>query len=391
MSGIVSMNFDIRNIKLWITVQSINIYLILYIAIVYELPFQNNNIRLVIMLFLCLFALFGIFQYIFIKHKINRLYAVFLIYFIYIALMVLSSEGINTTVLISTLFFPIVFLSSYYVFNKTRVLQRVINSQFVLLIIFFVLYFYARFVLVLNNGLVINSVYYQVLLLPFVLLMNQSRIRNIGILLILTTTLFSMKRTALIAILISLFIYYLTKNREKLKKTVSIKKIFSIVTLIFILIYLNKLTASILGNDIIMRLLSVFDDNGAGRFSIVNTILSQMKLNSFSDLMLGHGYNATALVTGGLTAHNDFIEILYDFGVFGLLLYLAIYIVLIKYAITFKRAKFKYTAAFNASISMFLVISLFSHLIFIPTYVASLCLFWSVCICEYENERKYKS
>lgn len=380
------IKLDLKKLKFWFIIYSINLYLLLYVAKVYELPFQNDNLRLVITLMLCIFILSDAFKIVLAKKIISKTYFIFLIYFFYILLMVLLGNGFDKTALISTLFFPVVFLSSYFALKRVTAPPSARKIHFLMLIILFMLYFYTRFVSQLNNGLVINSVYYQVLLLPFMLTIDQLRTRYAGILLILASTLFSMKRAAFITSLLSLIIYKISKTKLH-KKSINFFKILFIIILIFILNYFNKFILSIYNYDIFTRLWSIVDDGGAGRLDIALIIINQLKNSNLYELFLGHGYNSTVLVTGGLTAHNDFLEIIFDFGICGLLVYLGIYFMLIKYAVKFRVAKYKYSAAFNSSIVIFFSMSLLSDLIFVPTYVAYLSLFWSFCISDYENNK----
>lgn len=87
----------------------------------------------------------------------------------------------------------------------------------------------------------------------------------------------------------------------------------------------------------------------------------------------------------GTSAHNDILEVLYDFGLLGLLLYLIIIINLCKKALYGIQKKIKNYDAFAASLVLFLVISMFSNLIIVPTYFFLLCQFWGIMINEMRN------
>ena len=63
---------------------------------------------------------------------------------------------------------------------------------------------------------------------------------------------------------------------------------------------------------------------------IIGNVWSHFLNKGFINLLLGSGYFAVAMDTH-LSAHNDFMEILYDYGFLGLVLFVLFWISLIKY------------------------------------------------------------
>lgn len=79
------------------------------------------------------------------------------------------------------------------------------------------------------------------------------------------------------------------------------------------------------------------DTSGSGRAEIYSSIIDGVNQSSFGALLYGHGFYATADLTKrsfgssfGSVAHNDWLEIAYDFGLVGLILYLSILFFLLK-------------------------------------------------------------
>ncbi len=383
------MKININKFKILIFIFSINIYMLLYLAKIYTFMYENDDIRLIIVLVMTVIVVAGAINIIFIKKRISKTYLTFVIYFIYITIMILFREKLNTTALISCLVFPLVFISSFTLFRKSNQLSELIKYQYIIFLVFFALHFYVRLILNINNGLVINTIYYQVMLLPFILVIPNTKLKRLGIILLISSVLYSMKRAAFISVAFSLLVYLIYQKDEVLNNKMfnTLKKISVVGIIIAILLSINELIGSRLGTDIFSRIISISDDGGAGRLNIISVLLNQLKTNSFDQWFLGHGYNTTAIYTGGLTAHNDFLEMLFNFGGFGLLLYIALYFVLIKQSIVFRKAKYRYLASFNASIVLFFTTTMFSHLIFVPTYVGYLSLFWSFCIVDFDNNR----
>lgn len=63
------------------------------------------------------------------------------------------------------------------------------------------------------------------------------------------------------------------------------------------------------------------DDGGSGRDKIYKKLLDEFELSGVVNLSFGHGFSAVEEVLG-LPAHNDFLEILYDFGLIPFMVYL---------------------------------------------------------------------
>lgn len=79
------------------------------------------------------------------------------------------------------------------------------------------------------------------------------------------------------------------------------------------------------------------DKSGSGRNQIYSFILDGIKESTIASLLLGHGFYATADFTQkslghnvAIVAHNDWLEVTYDFGLLGLILYLSIFFSLLK-------------------------------------------------------------
>lgn len=73
------------------------------------------------------------------------------------------------------------------------------------------------------------------------------------------------------------------------------------------------------------------DYSGSGRAQIYTKIFNGVMQSSFGTLLFGHGFYATSDYTKqtlefniAVVAHNDWLEVAYDFGLVGLILYLSI-------------------------------------------------------------------
>ena len=72
------------------------------------------------------------------------------------------------------------------------------------------------------------------------------------------------------------------------------------------------------GGAIYYRLQDAVVDKGSGRLDIYDALLTDLQSFSLFEWIFGSGYYASAMATGKSGAHNDWIEVLYDFGLLGL-------------------------------------------------------------------------
>ncbi len=136
---------------------------------------------------------------------------------------------------------------------------------------------------------------------------------------------------------------------------------------------------------------SILDDRGSGRLDIYNEVI---RLQSESDIyswVLGHGHDTvrkfnTMEGSEYLSAHNDWLEVLFDYGLPGLVLYFSIYFVLLYEIIHLLKRRSYLGPPMAASYALFIVISFSSHLVLYASYFAYLMAFWGSLWGFYERE-----
>lgn len=362
----------------------VDITLLIYLGKVYNFPWGIDKIRFIsIFIMIVLLFINLILNY---KKKLSNIFLSFTFYSIYILLILLIRNQINITSLMTTLLFPIVFLFSYSYNWDKNAFNKVMNFQFYFLWLLTILYLYTKFYVHHSGGLMVNSVYYIVFLLPYIYSLKSKTKKCIGKYIILIVSLLSMKRTAIIitvgSIIIELFLYW-----NSLKKEI-IKRYFKITLFILILCIIVFSLETNMNFNILDRFSNILDDGGSGRMTIYQMVIDGLLSGTVTNFLFGNGFNAAISVTSGYSAHNDSLEIFYNFGFFGYILYFNIIYILIKYGYVLKKKKNNYYLAYVISIYIFVVMGLFSNVIFVPTYVILLSLFWALCIKNYKSKRK---
>ncbi len=131
------------------------------------------------------------------------------------------------------------------------------------------------------------------------------------------------KRSVFIAYIICVIIYLsfvLLSNRNKRKVGVSLKR-FAFISIVFVVIFVILSNFSSQFEYIMNRFQNIEDDGGSGRDVIYAALFGDVSSSDFLSLFWGHGYYAV-LNRFQIGAHNDFLEIFYDYGIVALLLYL---------------------------------------------------------------------
>jgi len=287
------------------------------------------------------------------------------------------------------------FLFSYIIVKNQASIVKFASTSFYLSIPV-IAYFYFIVALYFNsfgakNYQGINAAYYLLLLLPFILMMKNNILKLLGIATVTIALFMSTKRTGIIALAISLIAYYIlnvfskeNKRKSKLISIIAILLAGAAFTVLFI--YISDQT----GGYLLNRFTTIEQDEGSGRTDIwINTINLQLDSNALGWL-IGHGYNSVANTFVGYSAHNDFLEVLYDYGIIGFSLYVVFYVQLIGIGKKMYRYNYRYLNSFAISCILLFVLSLFSHLIIYPTYFIYLSFFWGMTIADFENINSQK-
>ena len=203
--------------------------------------------------------------------------------------------------------------------------------------------------------------------------------RYIGIFGICILVFYSMKRTAIISLSLSLMTYiYVRQAIENKIKNKIVLILFSIVLIVLIIISFNFIDEAN-NNTFTKRLESDSIAEGSGRPYIYKDTLFKIMNSTPVDVLIGHGFNAVSMdSTNNLSAHNDWLEVQYDYGIGGLFIYSLLHLSLIKKVRKLIAETSVYAAPLMASYMLFFGMSLTSHLIIYPNYFFFLAAFWGM-------------
>lgn len=309
----------------------------------------------------------------------------------------LNLEAIDFISAISTMSFSIYCLMAFY-FGYAFIKQNPSLFQFSFLAVVMtfplILYTYIHQILFLNFSaygikIVLTKVYYLLLFLPFVYLLRGKKMQMIILCIIGGVVFISFKRTGVIAFAASVMVFYLMNIiTNTIRKTNKFFVLVSFLILVVVLFNLFNYLSYETDSFLIQRFKSLEVDEGSGRLSIWKDVIELQEKAGLIPWIVGHGYSTVQKTYIANSSHNDFLEVLYDYGVITFSIYCIIYIKLYKLCKKMYNEKSPLLSSFAASCIIFFVLSNFSHLIIYPTYFVYLTLFWGIVIAEFENKRE---
>ena len=233
-----------------------------------------------------------------------------------------------------------------------------------------------------------NIIYFPLLVMPWVLLLRNTLVRNLLVGLFVVLALISTKRGGVAAIGLAYFAHSLILvYTNKRKRLLVILLLIGFVSLLAIwLVHTDRLPVDV----ILERFKTVQEDEGSGRIDIWTTVMNGQMNAKLTEWLAGHGYIGT-IRDFGFTAHNDFIEALYNFGLVGLLIYCAIHVTLLKYVFRLVSDGSEYAPSFAAAYVIFFVMSVVSHLVVYPSYSIYILAYFGMMLGMKRNQTDISS
>ena len=221
-----------------------------------------------------------------------------------------------------------------------------------------------------------NLFFYILATLPWLMTSRDRLFRLICVLFVLVMSVLTLKRSAMIISVINVIIfvfsnYYDRKGNEK--KSVLLGTV-TIVIGLGLLFMANDIGGGVAKE----RIDNIEEDEGSGRIERYEDVLRLIRdEGNVGAIIFGHGYRTVETELGeSASAHNDFLEVMYDYGVVGLFLFLLIHFALIKRILILRRIGSSYYEGYMMSYVIFLMMGMVSHLVIYPTYFVFLTSYW---------------
>lgn len=290
---------------------------------------------------------------------------------------------LTSRIVLFSSFLPLVF---WYIGNNLNDRRKDKTISFYVPLCFFLLFAY--FILRYDRTSMLDQVYaainasYAILyLLPFVLLSPKRYVRIIAILLTLAATFLTLKRGGMISLSIGLLFYVLSYGKVTSGKVISFRGVIlaaiAIVGVVYLVIYFNNSMEGLVFN----RFAVIEQDQGSGRTSLYQHVEQLIFESSVLGWIFGHGWDGVARASmSGLSAHNDFLEILYDFGIVAFICYVIFIVRMFRHLIKLLKCNHGFAPAMAASLGIFISNSFVSHIYIYAWYMLIFTWFWGFVI-----------
>lgn len=279
-----------------------------------------------------------------------------------------------------------VMVLAYLIGYKNR--NTLYNSRIIALTIpiYFVVFQSVRAYFVQNTDdtALISTAYYALFLMPFAFMIKRKWLMWFLVCIIFLTVVLSSKRAGFISFIGALIVYaYLTIKIDNKGDGSRLKYLLSFV--LVGIIGLQLFNSFISTNDIHLldRLATMSEDGGSGRDEVYAYTWGLLMDSDLLSLLFGHGFNTVVHYSIlGLSAHTDFLETPFDYGIVGMIIYIIFYFRLFKYYKILKRYNPNYAPIFLSTLFITLVLSAFAHLIIYPTHYLFFCMYWGFLMGE---------
>ena len=261
--------------------------------------------------------------------------------------------------------------------NNVIFFSRAITLIVIIPLSIYSLYLFFTTDLFVNQG-GMDAFFFIMVYLPFVLMMDNKRsIKLIMYLVFLVLAFISLKRSIIIAFMASSIVYLLLISHKKLYL-----KWYFWVLLVSLYFFINYFLGFI-SETLLYRFSNMSEDGGSGRDIMYKRILEAFVNSDAGNIFFGHGFQSVrSLDSDNRLAHNDFLELLYDFGIFGCFVYIAFLLSLIKTMInTHRRKSAKKTVfvSFVSSFVFFIILGSFNCCIYSIMIISPIMLSLGIC------------
>lgn len=314
---------------------------------------------------------------------------------LYIIIMWLQSFFSNSRtnkilIIYYTTFAMVMMVTAFYLSSKKTIdIEHIIGISFLCLLAYSIYFIYIRIAKgivlafeITNSAAYENNIYYAIIMLPIVCCSKRRYVRLASMLLVTLDVIMSFKQTAFLAIVLGImaYVYINNKDKEDKRQNKMIKTALILLAFVIFVFIASIYVRDRYGFDVISGIRMIGDDGGSGRFLIYSNILKLFTKSSFFEILMGHGGYGAVTKFVGIAAHNDFLEVLFDFGLIGFTLYIAFIYYLVRNLFRLVNEKYEYAPSYGMSMAIFFSMSMFSSLITNPSWFTPLAMFIGIAL-----------
>lgn len=271
---------------------------------------------------------------------------------------------------------PLLFEAAYLIVKSDlRMIKSFRKAYFIVLLIG--AYVFIKSMIAKQFSYQSNMIYFLILPVPIILLNCSSKWRFSILLLTSFFAILSMKRSMILAIFLFWAIYGFKFLLSNGKKSLAITLMVAFIGVSYGIV---KVVDNITGGGLSIRTVDYEkEDITNGRVTIYTVTWEMIAESTKAQLILGHGHNSVLKDSPKeISAHDDFLEIIYDYGIIALMLYLGLWIYVVKQFFFHYRNDTIYFIPYALSICFFAVMAVVSQLVVYVNYFLYLVMFWGI-------------
>lgn len=342
---------------------------------------------------LLLFLLCGSFCFFHQRPKIEftNTFSIFVIYIWCISLLHETNSIFGFFIFSANILLPLFFLYYFYHISQsidTNFFYLVIVIASLALLNVFLNTYEVQLFYAVTDEVRTSSLYLYLFIVPLFLMSKNRFVRWGSLTIVAVAMVFSLKRGGMLAFALALAVFYVvniicTGGKAKLKSVIIV--LFSIAAIYYVVI----IGFGHYFDEMFLRFSAISDDGGSSRDLVYEVTWRMIANSNLTSLLLGHGWNRVVVDSPmALSAHNDFMEVLYDFGIFALLLYVYLYYRLFKTLFGLIRQRSETAAPFAFSVITFTVNSSIAHIVLYPFNFIVFAAVWGYILGKEQHCRK---
>ncbi|MBQ9204525.1 MAG: O-antigen ligase family protein [Prevotella sp.] len=273
---------------------------------------------------------------------------------------------------------PLFFQASYLLIRSNEGLIKSLRKVFFVLTLMGSVYFF--FSLIYKDfESQTNMVYFALLTFPVLLLTPKKRQRYLLLILATLFAFISMKRSMILAFVLFWGFVELKYMLGKGRKGLAV-----VVTAVMVIAMYGSFSVAddLTGGHLSERLNGEDARDGDitnGREDIYLVTIEMIKQSSLAHIILGNGHNGVRRDSPlEISAHNEFLEIIYDYGVIILLVYLRLWVYVLRQWYFHYRNNTVFFLPYTMSVCIFAVMAMVSQLVLYCSYFLYLVMFWGI-------------
>lgn len=228
-----------------------------------------------------------------------------------------------------------------------------------------------------------NTIYFVLLTLPWLLFERENRTRLIYLIIISLLALISLKRSAILSMAV-IWLFYVLEMVRKPERKMGV--VFFLIVFYIGASWVFESINENIGGVLEERVNREETDQGRNRLAIWGVTSDMIVSSPMPEIITGHGHYAVRKDSPlEISAHNDLLEVIYDYGIVIFILYICLWVHVIRRSYYLYKVRSSLFLPYASALSIFVVMSMVSHLILYASYFMFLVLFWGMAECLIDN------